>query len=204
MKNSFENLIEKFGVPKIIIPNTPRILAQIGNCLTVGQDTEISLDKSDKIHHRRFQYGDAEFLAVKSFIETDMNNETALLEHLRNQNYKPIEFVYNYKKYTRATVSVATNADVAPVNRVELLEAVQQQRLLWVYDWSSMGDAYLHFCHCSAERLPDVKNVGGIHFLFEAPHRIPPAMLVGIGEDFDRGDNIWDYCARELFYRSFL
>ena len=60
------------------------------------------------------------------------------------------------------------------------------------------------FCHCSAERLPNIKNVGGIHFLFDAPHQIPSEMLVGIGRDSYRGDDLWDYCAREYFYRVFL
>ncbi len=213
MENSFEDLIKEFGVPKIIIPNTPNLVMLGTSSILVSDQPERETQPDDKIFYRRFKYGNSEFLAVSSRIKKDLSEEEMLLEELERQNLKPVEFVYSYKKiwtpyYTNepeysSKVAIATETDVTPVSRAELLDAVADKRLLWAYDWSSMGDAYLHFCHCSADTLPDVRNVGGVHFLFDAPHSIPSEMLVGIGEDFDRGDDIMDYCASEYFTRYF-
>jgi hypothetical protein len=150
MENSFKNLIERFGVPKIIVPNTPRILAQRGSYLTVGKNPETPAAPSDVIYHRRFQFGDSEFLGVYSRIETDLEREKELLEHLKTQELKPVEFVYSYQKNRSSGVSenkaaIATDADAAPVSRRELLEAISEKRLIWACGWSSMGDAYRTF-----------------------------------------------------------
>ncbi len=195
MNNSFEYLIEKFGVPKIIIPNKAQHVTY-----------------ADRTFSRRFKHGESEFLAVSVYMETDWSRENELLEHLKTKNLKPITYIYSYKKFRLLDpsasefplkVAIASDADITPVSRAELLSASAGERLIWVYDWSSMGDSYLHFCHCSLKHFPDIKNVDGFHFLFDEPHRIPSAFLVGIGENFERGDDILDYCARQYFTRSF-
>lgn len=206
MSNSFENLIEKFGVPKIIIPNTPRTLEFGGGYLKVGKNPEIARDSSDKIYHRRFRFGNSPYLAVKSRIETDLSRENELLEHLRDQNLKPIEFIYTYREvwssdpseiYVRPKVAIATDADVSPVSEDDLVRAIAENRFVWAGSWSSMGDAYLDVSLCDKMPTDDC-----LYFLFDKPN-IAGAMLVGIGEYFDRGDDVLDFCGREYFTRYF-
>lgn len=206
MSNSFEALIEKFGVPKIIVPNTPRTLEFGGGYLKIGKNPEIATNPSNKIYHRRFRFGDSPYLAVKSRIETNVSRENELLEHLREQNLKPIEFIYTYREvwssdpskiYVRAKVAIATDADVSPVSQNDLVCAISENRFIWAGSWSSMGDAYLTVSLCDKMPTDDC-----IYFLFDTPD-ISEAMLVGIGEYYDRGDDVLDFCGREYFTRYF-
>lgn len=206
MSNNFKELIENFGVPKIIIPNTPRTLEFGGGYLKVGKNPEIAADPSNKIYHRRFRFGDSPFLAVKSRIETDLSRENELLEHLREQNLKPIEFIYTYREvwssdsskiYVRAKVAIATDADVSSVSQNDLACAIAENRFIWAGSWSSMGDAYLTVSLCDTMPTDDC-----LYFLFDKPN-IPETMLIGIGEYYDRGDDIFDFCGREYFTRYF-
>lgn len=206
MSNSFEDLIEKFGVPKIVIPNTPRTLEFGGGYMVVGKTPETASNPSNKMYHRRFRYGDSPFLAVASRIETDLSRENELLEHLRGQNLKPIEFLYTYKEVwssdpsqidVRAKVAVATDADVSPVSQDDLVRAISEKRFIWAGGWSSMGDAYLTVSLC--DRMP---TDDCLYFLFDKPG-VSEAMLVGIGEYYDRGDEVLDFCGREYFTRYF-
>jgi hypothetical protein len=52
---------------------------------------------------------------------------------------------------------------------------------------------------CSNDSLP---TDDGIYFLFNAPN-IPEKLLVGIGDYYDRGDDVLDFCGREFFIRAF-
>lgn len=206
MENSFESLIEKFGPARIIVPNTPRVLSLNDGHLLVGSDPETPRPEA-KLFHRRYKFGDSDYLAFASRTETDLEREKELVEYLKSQNQQPIEFVYRYYRFYSydaspdrlvSKVAIGTDADAQPVSRAELLEAVAEERLLGVAGWSSMGDAYLHVSICGANYLP---NDEGVNFLFEYP--LDPQMLVHIGDNYDRGDDEMDFCARELFYRRF-
>lgn len=197
MENSFENLIKQFGVPKIIIPNAPRLLYLGRGSFVVSENPEKEIDPQYKIYHRRFKYGETDFLTVKSRIEVYKDDENELLEKLEKQNLKPVEFVYRYRQsrsWDYSTddredikVAVATEADVEPLSREKLLEVVEEKRVLWVAGWSSMGDKSVDFHICSADILPEDQ---GYHFLFE--HPLESEMLVGMGDDYE-----WD---TEFFY----
>lgn len=204
MENSFEALIENYGMPKIVIPNTPRTLALKGGYLLVGKNPEIPPEPTDRYFHRRFQHGDSEYLGIISRIETDLSRENELLAHLQDQKLKPIEFIYNSSKNwstgaDETRVAIAADADIIPLGKDEILKAISEKRLIWACDWSSMGDAYLNVSVCSQENLPTDE---GVYFLFDLPN-INSSLLVGIGEYFDRGDDIMDYCAGSKFVRSF-
>ena len=208
MENSFEDLIKKFGVPKIIIPNSPRLLYLGQGSFVVSENPEKELDPQYKIYQRRFKYGETEFLAVKSRIETYRRDEKKLLEHLEKQNLNPVEFVYKYRQ-TRAwdystdiweddKVEIATETDVEPLSREDLLEAVEEKRVLWVVGWSSMGDKYVDFHICSKEFLPKDQ---GYHFLFDEP--LESNLLVGMGDGYEWEEEFFNhhsgYFTRALF-----
>lgn len=210
MENSFENLIKQFGVPKIIIPNTPRLLYSAQGRLVVSAYSENEIDPQDKIYHRRFMSGETEFLAVKSRIEIYKRDEKTLLESLKKQNLKPVDFVYSYKYSTdwdystedwrNDKVAIATEADVEPLSREDLLKAVEEERVLWVAGWSSMGDKYVDFHICSADYLPKDE---GYHFLFEKPCRLTGEMLVNMGDNYEYDSEFFKsnsrYFTREFF-----
>lgn len=204
MSNSFENLIEIFGIPKIVIPNTPRTLVLGNGAFMVSKNPEFSLPSSQQIYHRRFQHGDSDFLAVSSRIETQLHRQNELLEYLQCQNLTPIEFVYTYEKnrsngLIECKVAIATSADAAPLNKNYLEQAIAEKRLIRAGAWSSMGDAYLDVRLCSKNQMP---TDDCLYFLFETPD-IPERMLAGIGEYYDGGDNVLDFCGREYFTRTF-
>lgn len=201
MDNSFEKLIENFGVPRIVIANSPFILSFGDGAWRVGDNPE--KEPSGRVYQRRFRCGDAEFLAVRSRIEADLSEESELLKYLREKDQRPIEFLYDYEKRSGATVAVTSDADAAPLGRRELTWAADEKRLIWVSSWSSMGDAYLDVSHCTEPFFPEPHRDNGLYFLFAAPRPILPEMLVGIGENFDRGNDLWSFCARDHFFRSF-
>ena len=210
MEKSFEDLIKKFGVPKIIIPNTPRLLYLGQGSFIVGKNPENENDPQDKIYHRRFAHGDTEFLAVKSRIEVYKKDEKDLLENLEKQNLKPIEFIYSYRQthnwdYSTddcedTKVAIATEADVEPLSREDLLEAIEEKRVLWVAAWSSMGDKYVDFNVCSADFLPKDE---GYHFLFEKPYCLTGEMLVGMGDSFEWESEFFNHYS-SYFTRTFF
>lgn len=208
MSSSFEDLIKKFGVPKIVIPNTPKIKYKSKGSIIVSNDPQI--DAADEIYQQRFKYGDAEFLAVRSRIETWFSNKEILLEHLQAQNLKPVEIVYRYKgrrtwdystnSWKESKVAIATERDIEPLSREDLLEAVEEKRVLWVCGWSSMGDKYVDFHICPPRFLP---NDAGYHFLFDAPCRLTDRMLVGMGEHFEWEEEFFN-CYSDYFTCPFF
>ena len=210
MANDFSDLIEQFGVPKIIIPNTPTIFHQGIYGTMVGTNPEIRVEPKYRIYYRRFKHGDAEFLAVRSRYETWISNEKALLEFFKEQNLNAIEFIYTYKdrwawdytteKWKEARVMIAADADVEPLSREDLLTAVEEKRLLWVCSWRSMGDGYVDFHICTADCLP---TDDGFYFLFDAPCRLTDIMLVGMGDSFEHDAELFDSYV-DYFTRPFL
>lgn len=199
MEFSFENLIEQFGVPKIVIPNTPRLLYLGESSFVVSENPEKENDSECRIYHRRFKYGETEFLALRSRIEIYKENEQELLEKLEKQNLKPIEFVYKYRKIKSwnystddredVKIAVVTEADVEPLSRENLLKTIEEKRVLWVAGWSSMGDKYVDFHVCSADILPQDQ---GYHFMFEKPCYLTDEMTVGMGDAYELEEEFFD------------
>lgn len=187
MENTFENLVEKFGVPKIIMPNTPR-LRFFGDYNGVSNNPDLEIEGT--IYHRRYRYGETEFITVKSRIEAYKCDEEKLLESLKKQNLKPVDFFYRYKDthawnystgdWRNDKVSISTDADVEPLSREDLLKSIGEERVLWIVGWSSMGDKYVDFHICSAEFLPKDE---GFHLLFEKS--LESEMLVDLGYIYD-------------------
>ena len=193
MKNDFRHLIEQFGVPKIIIPNQ-----------------EITLYQG-KIIRKQIKFGETEFLAIKSRTETWISNEQKLEAYLTAQNLQIIETVYFYKsdncggRYTtgdwkESKVAMATNADIQPLSCEDLLQAIEEKRVLYVGGWGSMGDGYVDFRICSSENLP---NLSGYHFLFESPCRLNEKMLFGMGDGCEWEEEFF-YLYMDYFSRFFL
>lgn len=206
MENSFEILLEKFGPARIIVPNTPRVLALVEGRLCVGHHPETTRTE-DKLFHLRYKFGDSDYLAFASRTETDLDRENELIEHLKAEQQQPIEFVYKYyRSYSYdaspdqlvSKVAIGTDRDMIPVSHAELTKAAEEKRVLGVCGWSSMGDAYLDFRTCGPDQLPKDE---GVNFLFEYP--IDSGALLGLGEYYDRGDDEMDFCARGRFYRRF-
>jgi hypothetical protein len=206
MDYTFEDLVENFGVPKIIMPNTPRLKSFSGGYL--GEDGNPDLQVEGVIYNRRYKHGETEFIIIKSRIEAYKRDEKKLLESLEKQNLKPVEFFYRYKG-TRTwdystdyweddKVAIATEADVEHLSREGLLEAIEEKRVLWIVGWSSMGDKYVDFHIGSADFLPQDE---GYHLLFDAP--LKSEMTVGIGWNYEWEEQFFNYNStyfiREVF-----
>ena len=198
MGNGFGNLIQHFGIPKILIPNKT-ITLYLG-------------EPSTGNHIRRqVKYGETEFLAIRSRTETWISNEEKLIEHLNKQNLEIIETVYFTKsedgggRYTttdwkESKVAMTTNKDVDSVSREDLLKAIAEKRVLWVGGWRSMGDGYVSFQICRADNLP---GFSGYYFLFDPPCRLTEKMLFGIGDGYEWETEFF-YTYMGYFSRFFL
>jgi hypothetical protein len=206
MENTFEDLIKNSGIPKTIMPNTPRLKFSGGGY--IGVESKPDLQVEGRVYHRRYKHGETEFITVKSRIEAYKRDEKKLLESLEKQNLKPVEFFYRYKG-TRTwdystdyweddKVAIATDADVEPLSREDLLEAIEEKRVLWIVGWSSMGDKYVDFHLGSADFLPQDE---GYHLLFDVP--LKSEMTVGIGWTYEWEEQFFNYNSgyfiREVF-----
>lgn len=210
MANDFKYLIEKFGVPKIIIPNTPQIKYLGRGSIVVGTNPEREFDSSTKIFYRRFQFGESEFLAVNKRFETYLSQENLLLEYLSENKLQPIEFIYlgkdartwdySTKHWKESKVAITIATDVENIYKADLLKAVEHKRVLSVSSWSSMGDKYVEFRICSADNLP--KDLG-FHFLFEKNCVLSEEMLIGMGGNFEWEEEFYN-CYSEYFTQDFL
>jgi hypothetical protein len=187
MQYSFSNLIEEFGVPQIIIPNEDGVWYY---------GTNLPNRKQKK-------FGETEFLAVKSRIETWVSNENELLDYLRKQDLEAIETQYFYKsesgsgRYTtkdwkESKVAIATNADIQPLNLADLLKHIEEKRILFVYDVRSMGDGYVYFRICEKNFLP---SFSGYHFLFNKPLSLIEDKLRNMGDDYEWDKEFFNYHA---------
>ncbi len=213
MNNDFSDLIKGFGTPKIVIPNETRILYQSYHSLIAGSsESEIkkAINSKHKIYHRRIKHGETEFLAVRSRYETWLGSENLLLEYFKKNDLKPVEFIYTYKNrwawdyetegWKEGRVSIAADRDAEPLSRENLLAEIEENRLLWVCGWRSMGDGYVDFHICTPEHLP---TESGYYFLFDAPCRLTGSMLAGMGDGFEREQEFFASYAGH-FTRRFL
>lgn len=180
MKNDFLDLTNKIDIPKIIIPNR-----------------EIKLFQG-KIIRKQIKFSETEFLIINKRNETWISNERKLAEHLTSQDLQIIETIYFYKsdncggRYTtgdwkESKAAITTNADVEPLRREDLLQAIEEKRVLFVGGWRSMGDGYVDFSLCSSDNLP---SFSGYYFLFDSP--LTEEMLFGMGDALE-----WE---EEFFY----
>lgn len=83
-ENELSDLIEKFGVPKIIIPNQKIRLSQGNNPI-----------------RDQFKYGETDFLTVKSRTETWVSNENKLIDYLKGQNLEMKSFIFTKTDWLR-------------------------------------------------------------------------------------------------------
>lgn len=208
MANDFSDLIEKFGAPRLVIPNTERF-DHSGSAVKLSDGT-VKINNG-KPFRRQKKIGETQFLAIRGRIETWLANEEKLLAHLKKKNLTPIETIYFYKDarawdystshWKDSKIAIATEADVEPLTREELLREIEERRVVWVGGWSSMGDGYVNVSVCAPDNLP--AHGGGYHFLFAPPCRIYESMLAKMGEGFEWESEFFN-CYSSRFSRPFL
>jgi len=147
----FSKLIEKHGVPRIVIPNTPcwQFTRANSGSYFVSETPPAGMDPlSARVVYCRVPLGNEPFLAIRRYVEVAAHSvksmRAALLakgvvEVLRGGN------VRGPRGGTQQVTRIAVRDDVSPLGADEFGAALRQRRVLAVHVESSMGDRFLTF-----------------------------------------------------------
>jgi len=150
MARPFEQLIEKYGVPFLVTPNTPRVLYLDERRGGLSGHAVTRVDVATTLH-LRMPVGEEAFLLVRAQIEVPSHGFCDLETRLERDGVKIVE----YRRWKDGLVRLTVGTDVTPISRDDILHAVRRRRVLWVSDWRSMGDGYVDFAVASPGRLED-------------------------------------------------
>jgi hypothetical protein len=200
MARSFEHLIEKYGVPFLVIPNTPRFLSRDERRGVFSGHAVNRIDVATALHQRT-PVGEEAFLLVKAQIEVPLNGFGDLATRLEQDGVKIIE----YRRWKGELIRLTLDTDVTPISRDDVLHAVRRRRVITVTDWRSMGDDYVDFAVATPGRLAD--DDGYLFYFPSAPgspgltERELPAS--GSLNSWDSADDFFDF-NKEYFTREYF
>lgn len=165
MARSLENLIEKYGVPYLVIPNTPRALSRDERRGVFSAPAVTRIEVATALYQRR-PLGEEAFLLVKAQIEVPLNDFGDLETRLEQDGVKIVE----YRRRKDELVRLTLETDVTPITRDDIIHAVRRRRVMFVSDWRSMGDGYVNFAVATPGSLEDDD---GYHFYFPSAPGAP-------------------------------
>ena len=187
--NVFSKLIEKHGVPRIVIPNTPSCLYTRANSGSyyAGETPPVGLDPlSARVVYCRVPLGHEPFLQIHRYVQIEaraVNSarpallEMGVVEVLRGGS------VRGPRGGTKQVARIAVREDVSPLGAEEFAKALAQRRVLAIHAERSMGDSFVTF-----EVVKDAaRGGGGFCFLFDAPCRLTDTEL-----SFSSSEGSWD------------
>jgi hypothetical protein len=203
MRRSFEHLIEKYGMPFLVIPNTPRVLSHDERRGVFSGQAVTRIDVATALY-QRVPVGEEGFLLVKAQIEVPLHGFGDLETRLEQDGVKIVE----YRRWKGELVRLTLETDVTPISRDDILHAVRRRRVVFVSDWRSMGDGYVDFAVATHGRLED--DDGYLFYFPSAPgtpgltEKELPAS--GSLNSWDSADDFFyfykDYFTREYFGES--
>jgi len=183
MADTFGELIEKYGVPGLLIPNKGSYV------ITDSLDNGVR-SLGSKVSYDRTPYGEAPFLLIKAYLEIRAGELNRVLADL--ETFHIVELRHGTKRGPRGgtinIVLIAIAADVSEFSQEELNNAMAEQRLVGVASYRSMGDGYVNL-HLITPNLP--VDEYGYYFLFKDPCRLTEEELP-YAEAFTR-DSAWDF-----------
>jgi hypothetical protein len=127
MARSFEHLIEKYGVPFLVIPNTPRFLSCDERRGIFSEPTVTRIDVATVLH-QRVPVGEEAFLLVKAQIEVPLNGFGDLETRLEQDGVKIVEYI----RWKGELVRLTLDTDVTPITREDIIRAVRLRRIITV------------------------------------------------------------------------
>jgi hypothetical protein len=197
MARSLEQLIEKYGVPFLVIPNTPRVRSHDERRGVFSGKAVNRIDVAAALH-QRIPAGGEDFLLVKAQIEVPLNGFGDLETRLEQDGVKIVE----YRRWKDELVRLTLETDVTPITRDDILRAVRLRRVLFVSDWRSMGDGYVDFAVATPGRLEDDD---GYHFYFPSAPGLTERELPASGSlnPWDSADDFFDFY-KAYFTREYV
>jgi hypothetical protein len=200
MARSLENLIEKYGVPYLVIPNTPRVLSRDERRGVFSGPAVTGIDVATALH-QRIPVGEEAFLLVKAQVDVPLNDFGDLETRLERDGVQIVE----YRRWQDERVRLTLETDVTPITRDDIIHAVRRRRVMSVSDWRSMGDGYVDFAVATPGSLADED---GYHFYFPSAPGAPgltgeelPAS--GSLNPWDLADDFFDFY-KDYFTREYV
>ncbi len=204
----FSKLIEKHGVPRRVIRNTPSCSFRRGNSgpFLFAETPPIGLDPlSARVGYCRVPLGHESFLQIRRYVEVDaraFNSARRALLEMRVVELLRGVTVRGPRGGDKQVVRIAVEEDVSPLSAGEFDKAIRQCRMLSVHSERWMGDIFIRF---EVVRSVDPGITDGFCFLFDADCRLTDAELY-----FNPSEGSWDsageiiHCFRRDFTRPLV
>jgi hypothetical protein len=200
MAGSFERLVEKYGVPFLVIPNTPRVLSYDERRGVFSGSAVAGIDVATALY-QRIPVGEEAFLLVRAQIEAPLNGFGGLETGLERDGVKVVE----YRRWKDESARLTLDTDVTPTGRDDILRAARLRRIVSVSDSRSMGDGYVDFAVAAPGRLED--DDGYLFYFPSAPgaHGLTDGELPASGSlnSWDSADDFFDFY-KEYFTREYI
>jgi hypothetical protein len=142
MTPTFGKLIERYGVPWLVMPDTPHVQDNTGN---------------QGIHQRTPLSTDAYWL-ITAQLEVPLEALNTLETRLRHDSISLLEY-----RRTGDLVRLSLETDAIPVRREGMHRVVQQRQVLSVQAGRSPTDNHVHFIIATPDLL---ESTGAYHFFF--------------------------------------
>lgn len=143
MARTFKQLVEKYGVPLIVIPNTPKVLFYLNAQRVRFSGQEVPPIAKTECGYQRRVFGQEDFLLIKTQRSVPFSAIEKAVAELEEKGISIVE--YNRYLWAKEFVGLTLSADVTPISRADLLQAIDKRQTLCVDSWRVMGDGYVEF-----------------------------------------------------------
>lgn len=191
---TFKQLIEKYGVPLMVIPNTPSYLSYVNAQRVVVSGQEIPPLAMTEPGYQRRPAGTEDFLLVKTQRRVPFNTIDEVAATLKEKGISIVE--YNRYRWATDFVGLTLSCDVTPISRADLLRAIEKRQVLYVYDWRVMGDGYVEF---RMDTPAFLKDGDGYRFFFPSASGLTDAEIPDSGR-FNEYDSLFRFYAEYIDY----
>ena len=170
--NVFSGLLKKYGVPGILLPNTPTCrFRKKGSYFIAEAPPDAMHALSAAVSYCRIPFGHEPFLSVAKYVEVDAPKNASARDALAKLEI--VEILYGVRRGPRRrrkpVVRIALRDDVTPLTAKAFDDALAERRIVALNSQSSMGDVYISF-HVVTRELRERED--SFRFLFAAPCRI--------------------------------
>jgi hypothetical protein len=134
MALSFAGLIESYGLPDLLIPNSPLIRYSSHGIHYVTRDPLKHPIPDFTLLYQRTPAGDADFLRVRSQIELPLADWSKLAAARAAAGLNPLSMVeYRRTSITPPLIRISVESDTSQLSWEEVINASRERRILGVY-----------------------------------------------------------------------
>ena len=172
--NVFSGLLRKYGVPRVVLPNTPacRFSKRGSGSYFIAEAPPDGMHAlSAAVSYCRIPFGHEPFLSVAKYVEVGAPKIASVRDALAELGI--VEIFYGVRRGPRGgrkrVVRIALRDDVTLLTAKAFDDALAERRIVAVNSESSMGDVYVSF-HVVTRELREQQD--SLRFLFAAPCRV--------------------------------